>query len=111
MSSLSLDDSRIRITIFSPNSVGSVETRKSTAFSTVSLASLSLGSFASLLSLLSFVSLGSAISSFMRPSCGTRFSEISSRDSTLMRVAILSRISSGGLATSCSTPSTRKRIR
>ncbi|MNT03209.1 hypothetical protein D3C86_1656090 [compost metagenome] len=96
MSSLSDEDSRIRITIFSPNSVGSVETRKSIAFSMTSLASLSLGSESS---------------SFMRPSCGTRFSEMSRRDSTLIRVAILSRISSGGRATSCSTPSTRKRTR
>ncbi len=38
--------------------------------------------------------------SFMRPSCGTRFSEMSSRETTLMREAIFSLIASGGVATS-----------
>ena len=82
MPSLTPDESRIRITIFSPNSVGSVETRKSIA--------------------LFFDS-----TSFMRPSCGTRFSEMSSREITLMREATLSLIASGGCATSERMPSTR----
>ena len=59
MPSFALDGSRIRITIFSPNSVGSVLTRKSIALAP------------------NF--------SFMRPSCGTRFSAMSSREITLMR--------------------------
>ena len=59
MPTFALDGSRIRITIFSPNSVGSVLTRKSIAL----LPNLS----------------------FMRPSCGTRFSAMSSREMTLMR--------------------------
>ena len=57
MPSLALDGSRIRMTIFSPNSVGNVLTRKSIAL---------LPNF-----------------NFMRPSCGTRFSAISSRDDDL----------------------------
>ena len=70
------------MTIFSPYSVGRVLTRKSMARffdSTI----------------------------FMRPSCGTRFSEISSRDSTLMREATLSLIAIGGCATSARMPSRR----
>ncbi len=43
----------------------------------------------------------------MRPSCGTRFSEMSSREMTLIRDAILSLITSGGCATSFSMPSSR----
>ena len=86
MPSLADDGSRIRITIFSPNSVGSVETRKS---------------MARLLE----------ITSFIRPSCGTRFSEMSSREMTLMREASLSLITSGGWVISRSSPSTRKRMR
>ena len=41
----------------------------------------------------------------MRPSCGTRFSEMSSLEITLMREASLSLIASGGCATSLSMPS------
>ncbi|MNT29009.1 hypothetical protein D3C72_1647330 [compost metagenome] len=78
--------SRIRTTIFSPNSVGSVLTRKS-------------------------ITRSGPILSFMRPSCGTRFSEISSREMTLMREASLSLMTVGGLAISRSSPSTRKRTR
>ena len=61
--------------IFSPKSVGRVETRKSIALvfeSTI----------------------------FMRPSCGTRFSEMSIREITLMREASFSLMASGGCATS-----------
>ncbi len=43
----------------------------------------------------------------MRPSWGTRFSEISSLEITLIRDAILSLIASGGCATSISWPSSR----
>ena len=85
MPSLALDGSRIRITIFSPNSVGSVLTRKSIAL----LPNLS----------------------FMRPSCGTRFSAMSRREITLMREASLSLIAIGGWVISRSSPSTRKRTR
>ncbi len=49
--------------------------------------------------------------SFMRPSCGTRFSAMFRREMTLMREAIFSLITKGGWATSRSTPSTRKRMR
>ena len=76
------DESRIRITIFSPKSVGSVLTRKSIAFD-----------------------FDSTI--FIRPSCGTRFSEMSSLEITLIRDASLSLITSGGCATSISMPSSR----
>ena len=82
MPSLMPDESRIRITIFSPKSVGSVLTRKSIAFvfdSTI----------------------------FIRPSCGTRFSEMSSLEITLIRDASLSLITSGGCATSIRMPSSR----
>ena len=82
MPSFTPELSRIRITIFSPNSVGSVETRKSIALFLVS-------------------------TSFMRPSCGTRFSAMSRREMTLMREATLSLIASGGCATSERMPSTR----
>ena len=83
---LALSGSRIRITIFSPNSVGSVLTRKS------------------------MVRLGLTLS-FMRPSCGTRFSEMSRREITLMREASLSLMASGGEAISRNSPSMRKRTR
>ncbi len=76
------DESRIRITIFSPKSVGSVLTRKSMA-----------------------LDFDSTI--FIRPSWGTRFSEMSSLEITLIRDAILSLITSGGWATSISIPSRR----
>ena len=75
MPSVALDGSRIRITIFSPNSVGSVETRKSMARVLDT-------------------------TSFIRPSCGTRFSEMSIFEMTLMRDAIFSLMASGGWATS-----------
>jgi hypothetical protein len=82
MPSLMPDESRIRITIFSPKSVGKVLTRKSIAFDfdrTI----------------------------FIRPSCGTRFSEMSSLEMTLIREASLSLMMSGGCAISISTPSSR----
>ena len=85
MPTLALDGSRIRITIFSPNNVGRVLTRKSIAL---------LPNF-----------------SFMRPSCGTRFSEMSRREMTLMRADSLSLIASGGCVISRNSPSTRKRTR
>ena len=74
------------MTIFSPNSVGSVETRKSIARDFDN-------------------------TSFIRPSCGTRFSEMSSLEMTLMRAANFSLMAMGGWAISRSTPSTRKRMR
>ena len=74
--------SRIRSTIFSPYSVGSVLTRKSMARFFES-------------------------TSFIRPSCGTRFSEMSSLEITLIRDAILSLMASGGCATSINWPSRR----
>ena len=86
MPSWALLPSRIRITIFSPKRVGSVETRKS-------------------------ITRSAAIFSFIRPSCGTRFSEMSMREITLMREASLSLIATGGEAISRSSPSTRKRTR
>jgi len=70
------------MTIFSPNSVGSVETRKSIDFVFDS-------------------------TSFIRPSCGTRFSEMSSFEITLIRDATLSLMASGGCATSIRMPSRR----
>jgi hypothetical protein len=65
----------MRMQIFSPKSVGSVETRKSIALVLDRI-------------------------SRMRPSCGTRFSEMSSFETTLMRETSLSLIASGGCATS-----------
>lgn len=53
MSRFAADESRIRITIFSPYKVGKVLTRKSIARAL-------------------------EITNFIRPSCGTRFSEMSS---------------------------------
>ena len=85
MPTLADDESRIRITIFSPYSVGKVDTRKSMAL------------------LPNFI--------FMRPSCGTRFSEMSSRLMTLMRDASFSLMASGGWVISRSSPSTRNRTR
>ena len=86
MPSLALLGSRIRITIFSPNSVGRVLTRKS-------------------------ITRSGPILSFILPSCGTRFSEMSMREMTLMREASLSLMATGGEAISRSSPSTRKRTR
>ena len=63
------------MTIFSPNSVGSTETRKSISF----------GAPFSLKRIL------------MRPSCGSRFSAMSSFDMILMRDEIASRNFIGGL--------------
>ena len=74
MSSISLSRSRRRSTIFSPNSVGRDETRKS----------ISLPRPASLNRIL------------MRPSCGSRFSAMSSFAMILTREAIGSRNFSGG---------------
>ena len=85
MPSLALEASRIRITTFSPNSVGSVLTRKSIAL---------LPNF-----------------SFIRPSWGTRFSAMSMRLMTLMREASLSLIAIGGCVISRNSPSMRKRTR
>ena len=86
MPNLALLGSKIRITIFSPKSVGKVLTRKSMVFSR-------------------------DIFNFMRPSCGTRFSEMSIREITLMREASFSLMAGGGLAISRNSPSTRKRTR
>ncbi len=71
MPSIALEGSRIRVTTFSPNSVGQVLTRKSMArfFDRRIL---------------------------MRPSCGTRRSAISSRDMTLRRATILTANCTGG---------------
>jgi hypothetical protein len=49
--------------------------------------------------------------SFIRPSWGTRFSEMSRREMTLMRAAIFSLSTSGGWAISRRMPSVRKRMR
>ena len=72
--------SSIRSTSFSPNRTGSVLTRKS-------------------------MDLVLDIFSLMRPSCGTRLSEISILDITFNRAEILGARLIGGLAISCSTPS------
>ena len=76
----------MRITIFSPNMVGSVLTRKS-------------------------IARWPDRASFILPSWGTRFSEMSSFEMTLMRVERRSLIASGGCAISRRTPSIRNRIR
>ncbi|MCY1383411.1 hypothetical protein D9M69_715330 [compost metagenome] len=86
MPTLALLGSRIRITIFSPKRVGNVLTRKS-------------------------ITRSGPILSFIRPSCGTLFSEMSMREITLMREANLSLIAMGGEAISRSSPSTRNRTR
>ncbi len=74
MSSINLPLSSRRMTIFSPNNVGRHDTRKS----------ISLVWPASLKRIL------------MRPSCGRRFSAMSSFAMILMREVIASRIFSGG---------------
>ena len=74
MSSISLPLSSKRMTIFSPNNVGRHETRKS-------------------MSLVWPLSLKRIL---MRPSCGRRFSAMSSFAMILMREVIASRIFSGG---------------
>ncbi|MCY1537394.1 hypothetical protein D9M68_728870 [compost metagenome] len=86
MPTLALLGSRIRITIFSPNKVGRELTRKSITRSGPTL-------------------------SFIRPSWGTRFSEMSMREITLMREASLSLMAMGGEAISLSSPSMRNRTR
>ncbi len=63
------------MTIFSPNSVGRQDTRKSISFATP---------------------VSSLKRSLMRPSCGKRFSAMSSRDMILMRDVIASRSFIGG---------------
>ncbi|MNP64222.1 hypothetical protein D3C76_1597030 [compost metagenome] len=78
--------SRIRITIFSPQSVGRVLTRKS-------------------------MDLALEIFILIRPSWGLRRSEISRAAITFKRAAIRLANCIGGLATSCSMPSVRKRTR
>ncbi len=71
MPSIALEGSRIRITTFSPKSVGQVLTRKSIArFFEIFI--------------------------LMRPSCGTRRSAMSSRDMTLSRAASLPASTTGG---------------
>ncbi len=79
-------ESRIRITTFSPCTVGKVLTRKSTA-----------RFFDSVI--------------FIRPSCGTRRSAMSRRERIFTRATIRPIKVSGGEAMSCNTPSTRKRMR
>ncbi len=74
MSSISFDLSSRRMTIFSPKSVGRQETRKS----------------------MSLVEPLSEKRILMRPSCGSRFSAISSLAMILTREVIASRILSGG---------------
>ncbi len=72
MPSIALEGSRIRITIFSPKSVGHVLTRKSMArFFEIFI--------------------------LMRPSCGTRRSAMSMRDMTFRRAAILMASCTGGV--------------
>ena len=70
------------MTIFSPKRVGSTETRKSSSL---------------------FLSL-SFIFSLMRPSCGRRFSEMSSFARIFMREVIASFSFSGGFMISYSVP-------
>ncbi len=74
MSSMSLSLSSKRMTIFSPNSVGSTETRKSRSLDLPEILVLIL----------------------MRPSCGSRFSAMSSRAMILQRLVIASLSLSGG---------------
>ena len=80
-SSVRLPLSRMRSTIFSPKSVGSVDTRKSITLP------------------LNF--------SLMRPSCGTRRSAMFSCAMILKRLTSAARSLIGGFITSCSAPSTR----
>jgi len=82
MPSMADDGSRIRITIFSPNSVGQVLTRKS-------------------------MERVFEIFILMRPSCGTRRSAMSRRDMTLTRAEIFMASCTGGEAISFRMPSTR----
>ena len=86
MPSVACEESRIRSTIFSPNSVGQVLTRKSMERV-----------------------LDSRI--LMRPSCGTRRSAMSRRDMTFRRALILPASCTGGWAISFRMPSMRRRTR
>jgi len=69
MSSISLSRSSRRSTIFSPNSVGSTDTRKSSSFEPALV----------------------VVADLDAPSCGRRFSAMSSFDMILSRDAIASR--------------------
>ncbi len=80
----STSGSKMRITIFSPKAVGSVDRRSST-------------------------SACSSVRVLMRPSCGRRFSTTSMRPRILMRLVIAARTAAGIWYTWCSTPSMRKR--
>ena len=82
---VSTSGSKMRITIFSPNATGRVETRSSTSLP--------------------------ARVVLMRPSCGRRFSAMSRRDMVLMREMTAACTIFGIDWMSCSTPSMRKRIR
>ena len=77
MSSISLSLSRSRMTIFSPKSVGRQDTRK----------------------LISLVAPSTAKRILIRPSCGSRFSAMSSFANVLMREVIASRNFIGGAIT------------
>ena len=83
---LALEGSKIRSTIFSPQSVGRVLTRKSMA---------------------------RVFDSFilMRPSCGSRRSDMSSSDMTFRRAANRVPKLVGGVDATCKIPSVRKRTR
>ena len=85
MSSCSDSLSRMRSTAFSPKIVGKIDTRKS-----ISLV---------------------PNRSLMRPSCGTRRSEMSRFDMIFRREMIAGSRRLGGDSISCSTPSMRKRMR
>ena len=76
--------SKMRMTTFSPNAVGSVETRSSISFPSRSV--------------------------LMRPSCGRRFSAMSMRHIVLRREVMARLTSFGTRWISCSTPSMRKRM-
>jgi len=89
MSSRRFSLSSNRSTIFSPYSVGTVETRKSNSFFLPSALYLIM----------------------MRPSCGSRFSAMSSFAMIFRRLVIASFSLSGGLITVCNTPSIRNLTR
>ena len=85
MSSMRWALSSSRRAIFSPNSVGRHETRRSIVLAAPRI--------------------------LIRPSCGNRFSAMSSFAMTLKRDVIASRSRIGGVMTWWSTPSIRKRTR
>ena len=89
MSSRRFSLSSSRRTSFSPKMVGSVDTRKSSSRDRPSRRTRIL----------------------MRPSCGRRFSAMSSRAMIFMREVSASRIFIGGLMMLYKTPSMRKRTR